>query len=113
MVDAGGRGQIDADFRRIVDPDFVFDDLGVESGFAEFLRDVVGGGFVFDGARHVRSLRQDAEMFFGEFGIGNGEEARFGGGFGGGIAKAEDGDRMATAGGRIVCAASRCWTGNR
>ena len=82
---------IDADFQRIVHPDFVFDDFGVEAGVAEFLGDVVGGGFVFDGARHVRSLGQDAEMFFGELGIGDGEESGFGRGLGGGVAEAEDG----------------------
>ncbi len=57
--DSGGRGQIDADFCGIVHPDFVFDDFGVEPGVAEFLRNIIGGCFVFDGAGHVRSLASE------------------------------------------------------
>ena len=82
---------IDADFRGIVHPDFVFDDFGVESGVAKFLRDIVGGRFVFDRARHVRSLGQNAQMLFRQLGIGHGQEARFRGRLRSGVAKTEDG----------------------
>ena len=66
--DACGCGQVDADLGGIVDPDFVFDDFGIEPGVAEFLGDVVGGRFVLDRARHVRSFGEYAQMFFGELG---------------------------------------------
>jgi hypothetical protein len=33
---SGGRGDIDADFQRIIHPDFVFDDFGVEPGARNF-----------------------------------------------------------------------------
>ena len=105
--DACGSGQVYADFRRIVDPNLVFDDLGVESGVAKFLRHVIGGGFIFGRACHVRGLGEDAQMFFREFGIGGGDEARFQGGFGSGIAKAEDGLRC-RRGGTVTA-----WVGRR
>jgi len=54
---AFGRGEIHADLRRIIQPDFVFDDLGFESSFAEFLRDVLGCGFVFGRSGNVGRLR--------------------------------------------------------
>ena len=90
-LDSGRRGQIDADFGGIVHPDFVLDDLGVEPGVAEFLRDVVGGRLVFDSARHVRSLGQNAQMLFRELGIGHRQKARFGRLLGGRVAKTKDG----------------------
>jgi hypothetical protein len=67
-----GCGDVDADLLRIVDPDFVFDDFRIEPGVAEFLRDIVGGGFIFGSARHVRSLGQNAQVLFGQFWVWNG-----------------------------------------
>ena len=59
----------------IVHPDAVFDDFGLESGLAEFLGDVVGGGLVLGSAGHVRGLGQNAQVFFGELRIGNNHES--------------------------------------
>ena len=92
-VDSCRRGQIHADFRRIVHPDFVFDDLCVEPSIAKFLRDVVGGGFVLGRARHMRSFRQYAKVFFRKLGVRHREEACFDGGFRGSITESEQNAR--------------------
>ncbi len=99
---SGGRSDVDADFQGIVEPDFVFDDLGVEPGGAEFLRNVVGGGLVFGRAGHVWGLRQGAEVFFRELGIGHGEETCLGGGFRGGVAETKNGLGVARSLARVA-----------
>ena len=87
-----GRGSyVHADFRGIVDPDFVFDDLGIETSVAELLGNVVGRSFVFGRAGHVRCFRERAQVLFCELGIRDSEKPSFDCGFGGGVAKAEDG----------------------
>ena len=88
---SSGCGDVYADLDRIVNPNFVFDDFSVESRGTKFSRHVIGGGFILGRARHMRGLRKDAQMLFGQFGIGYGEKTRFSGGLGGEIAKAEDG----------------------
>ena len=87
--DTRGRCQIDLDFQGIVDPRLVLDDLGVEPRFAKLLRDVIRGGFVFNGACHVRKLGERREMFLGKLRIGYREESRLDRGFGWCIDEAE------------------------
>jgi len=55
-LDPGGRGHVYANFGGIVEPYFVLDNLGVESGGAKLLRYVFGGGFVFGRASDVGRL---------------------------------------------------------
>ncbi len=90
-LDSGGRSDVHANFYGIVEPDFVFDDLCLEPGGAEFLGHIVGRGLVFGRAGHVWGLRQGAKVFFRQLGIGHGQEAGFRRGFGGGVTETEDG----------------------
>src|ERR1700691_279306 len=86
-----GQDHVDADLGRIVHPNFVFDDLGVESGLAKFLRDIVGGRFVFDASRYVRRLGEDSQMLFRQLGVGNWHKLLFDFLLGGNVAEAADG----------------------
>ncbi len=54
---SSGRRDVHADFLRIIHPDFVFDNLSLESGVSKFLRDIIGGRFVLGRARHMWRLR--------------------------------------------------------
>ena len=74
---AFGRGHVHADFRRVVHPDAVLDDLSFEAGLAKFLGHVVGRRLVLGSAGHVRRLGQDAQVLFGKFRIGHHHEADF------------------------------------
>ena len=87
---AGGSGDVDTDLRRIVEPDLVFEDLGREARVAEFLRDVIGSGFVFGRSGDVWGFCQGTQVFFGAFGIGDGEETRLQSAFSGCVTEAED-----------------------
>ncbi len=89
--DPGRRSHIDTDLRGIVHPDFVLDNLSIEPCIAKFLRDIVGGRFVLDGARHVGIFCENAQMLFGKLGIGHCQEARFRGLLRSRIPKTEDG----------------------
>ena len=88
---AGRRSHIDTDLLRIVEPGFVFDDLGLQSRFTKFLRDIIRSGFVFRGTRHVRSFGQRAQMFLRKLWIWNGKKMAFRGVFRSRIAKAKNG----------------------
>src|SRR3984893_18840743 len=89
-----GRGSyVHPDFRGIVHPHFVFDDLRIEPGVAESLCHVIGGGPVFGRASHMRNLRERTKMLLRKFGIRHSKEAYLGGFLGSGVAKAEDGLR--------------------
>jgi hypothetical protein len=48
---------------------------GVETGFPEFLRDVVRGRFVLGRTRDVRSLGENSQMLFSSLRIRYGEKA--------------------------------------
>ncbi len=89
--DSIGRGYVHADFQRIIDPNLVLDNLRIESRVAKLLRHVFRGCFILGRPRHVRRLRQRAQMFFRQLGIGHREKTRFRSVFAGRIAKAEDG----------------------
>ncbi len=90
-LDTGGRGHIDVNLRGVVEPDFVFDDLRIEPGGAEFGGDVLGGGLVFGRAGNVRGLRQRAQVLLGKFGIGYGYKLLLDFLFGGNVAEPGDG----------------------
>ena len=89
-LDPGGRGHVYANFGGIVEPYFVLDNLGVESGGAKLLRYVFGGGFVFGRASDVGRLGKNAEVLFGELGVGHGHEFFFEFPLGGNVAKSAD-----------------------
>jgi len=63
--DTRGSSHVDADFRGIVHPDAVFDDLSFEASVAEFFGHIIGRRFVLGRTRNVRSLSQDSQMFLG------------------------------------------------
>ena len=94
-LDPGRRSHIDANLSGIVEPDFVFDDLRIEPGVAEFGGDVLGGCLVLGRAGDVRGLRQSAQVLLGKFGIGNGHKLLFNFLFGGNIAEPGDGEALA------------------
>ncbi len=76
--DAVGRRHIHADLCRIIQPDFVFNDFGLQPGFPEFLCQVLRSGFVLRRPGNVRGLGQNAQVFLGELRIGYGQETFFG-----------------------------------
>ncbi len=86
-----GRGQVHPNLRRIVQPHFVFDNLGVQSGFAKLLRHVVGGRFVLGRPRYVRRFGQNPQMLFRQLGVGHSHELLFDFPLAGHIAEATDG----------------------
>ena len=88
---SSGRRDVHADFLRIIHPDFVFDNLSLESGVAKFLRDIIGGRFVLGRARHMGRLRQHTQMLFRQLGVRHSKKASLGTVFGSRVAKAEDG----------------------
>ena len=68
------RSHIHADLAGIVEPNFVFDNFCFQARLAEFLRNVISGGFVLRRTRRVRRLGKYAQMFFRQFRARDGEK---------------------------------------
>ena len=90
-LDSGRCGHIHTNLGGIVEPHFVFDNLGVQASLAKLFCHVFGGGFVLGRSGDVRGFGQNAEMLFRELGIGHGQEFLFDLALAGDIAEAADG----------------------
>ena len=65
------RHHIHADLRRIIQPDFVLDDLRLQSSLAKLLSYVFGSLLVFWRSGQMRRRRERPQMLLRQLGIGN------------------------------------------
>ena len=71
MLRGRRRHHIHADLCRIIHPDFVLDDLRLQSSLAKLLRYVFGSLPVFWRSRQMRRRRERPQMLLRQLGIGN------------------------------------------